>query len=185
MAAFPTETYYGLGADPRRPGGLQRVLQLKGRSAADKPLLLLAASLDQLAPWVRNFPPDFDRLTAHFWPGPLTLVLPAATGIPDELVGSGGGVAVRVSSHPLARRLILACGTAITGTSANRAGMPPCADAAAVRAAFGDEIAVVVDGGPARGGQPSTLLDLCGPEPRVLRSGAIREAALRKIVRLV
>lgn len=185
VVAFPTETFYGLGADPRQPAALLEVLRLKGRTDAAKPLLLLAASLDQVAPWVGTFPPGFDRLAAHFWPGALTLVLPAAPGVPPPLIGAGGGVAVRLTSQPLAQRLILACGTAITGTSANRTERPAAQSAAEVRAFFGEALAAVVDGGTTAGGEPSTLLQLDSAGARVLRAGAVDVAALRGVVRLL
>ncbi len=183
VVAYPTETFYALGADPGRSEGLDRLLRLKER-AADKPLLLLIASLDDLGDWVRELPPAFDRLVAHFWPGALTMVLPARDGLPSALT-SDGGIAVRLTSHPVARDLIRTCGTALPGTSANRRGEPPCADAAAVRAAFGDHLAVVVDGGPTAAVGPSTLLDLTGEWPRILRPGAIDSAAINRVVQLV
>ncbi|MCH7824062.1 MAG: threonylcarbamoyl-AMP synthase [Acidobacteria bacterium] len=184
VVAYPTETFYALGADPGQSEALDRLLRLKGRGAEDKPLLLLIASLDDLGDWVSEFPPAFDRLVAHFWPGPMTMVLPPRAGLPSALTGSGG-IAVRLTSHPVARGLIRACGTALPGTSANRTGEPPCADAAAVRAAFGDQLTVVVDGGPTAAGEPSTLLDLSGEKPRILRPGAIDVAAIQRVVRLV
>jgi len=184
-AAYPTETFYGLGADPRRADALQRVLDLKGRDADDKPLLLLAASLDQLAPWVRELPRGFDALVAHFWPGPLTMVLPAAEGLPGPLVGPSGGIAVRVTAHALARELIEECGTAITGTSANRSGQPPARSADEVRAAFGDDLRHVLDGGETAGEAPSTLVELRDHGVHLLRAGAVPEDDLRRVVRLV
>lgn len=184
VVGFPTETFYGLGADPRQDAALREVLRLKGR-AATMPLLLLAASLDQVAPWVGAIPPGFDRLVAHFWPGALTLVLPAAPGVPEPLIGRGGGVAIRLTSQPLARRLILACGTAITGTSANPTGRPAAQSAAQVRAFFGPELAAVLDGGTTAGGEPSTLLQLDSDGARLLRAGVVDEVALRGVVRLV
>ena len=184
IIGYPTETFYALGADPCQSEALDRLLRLKGREAADKPLLLLIASLDDLGEWVREFPPAFDRLVAHFWPGAMTMVLPARAGLPSALIGSGG-IAVRLTSHPVARGLIRACGTVLPGTSANRTGELPCADADAVRAAFGNQLTVIVDGGPTAALEPSTLLDLTGEKPRILRPGAIDTAAIARVVRLV
>ena len=185
VVGFPTETFYGLGADPHQPAALREVLRLKGRADATKPLLLLATSVDEIAPWVASFPPAFDRLAAHFWPGALTLVLPAAPGVPGPLLGADGGVGVRLTSHPLARRLIEASGTAITGTSANPSGQQAPQSAAQVRAFFGKDLAIVVDGGATPGGQPSTLLQLDGDVARLLRAGAVDVATLRDVVMLV
>ncbi len=185
VVAFPTETFYGLGADPHQPEALRRVLGLKGRDAADKPLLLIAASLEQVAEWVRDLPPVFDRLAAHFWPGPLTMVLPAREGLPAPLLGPGGGVALRISGHTVARALCRACGTAITGTSANPTATPPCADAAAVEQTFVDGLDAILDAGPTSGGEASTIVDLCAAEPRLIRAGATEPDALRAIIGLV
>ncbi len=185
VVAYPTETFYALGADPNQSEALDHLLRLKGRAAANKPLLLLIASLDDLGDWVHEFPPAFDRLVAHFWPGALTMVLPARAGLPSALTGASGGVAVRLTSHPVALGLLRACGTVLPGTSANRTGAPPCADADAVRTAFGDQLTVVVDGGPTAAVQPSTVLDLTGEKPRILRPGAIDAAAIARVVGLV
>lgn len=184
VVGFPTETYYGLAADPRQASALREVLRLKGRDARDKPLLLLAASLDDVAPWVQSFPAGFDALVARFWPGPLTLVLPATETVPTALRGPSGGVGVRLTSHPLARRFIAACGTAVTGTSANRTGAAPARDAVQVQAAFGGELAAVLDGGETAGGAASTVVELRHEGARLLRTGAVPEATLREVVRL-
>ena len=185
LVSYPTETFYALGADPAQPKAIERVLRTKGRKDLNKPLLLLIATLDDLPNWVSKFPSSFDTLVAHFWPGPLTLVLPAQAGLPDPLIGPGSGIAVRLTSHPIARALIRASGTALTGTSANRAGWPPCCDAKAVRAALGNDLGAVVDGGPTVGAKPSTVLDLVDDCPRILRHGAIEARALARVIRLI
>ena len=185
LVSYPTETFYALGADPAQPKAIERVLRTKGRKDLNKPLLLLIATLDDLPNWVSKFPSSFDTLVAHFWPGPLTLVLPAQAGLPDPLIGPGSGIAVRLTSHPIARALIRASGTALTGTSANRAGSRPCCDAKAVRATLGNDLGAVVDGGPTVGAKPSTVLDLVDDCPRILRHGAIEARALARVIRLV
>lgn len=185
VVSYPTETFYALGADPAQPKAIERVLRTKGRKDLNKPLLLLIATLDDLPNWVSKFPSSFDKLVAHFWPGPLTLVLPAQAGLPDPLIGPGSGIAVRLTSHPIARALIRASGTALTGTSANRAGSRPCCDAKAVRATLGNDLGAVVDGGPTVGAKPSTVLDLVDDCPRILRHGAIEARALARVIRLV
>ena len=185
LVSYPTETFYALGADPAQPKAIERVLRTKGRKDLNKPLLLLIATLDDLPDWVSKFPSSFDTLVAHFWPGPLTLVLPAQAGLPDPLIGPGSGIAVRLTSHPIARALIRASGTALTGTSANRAGSRPCCDAKAVRATLGNDLGAVVDGGPTVGAKPSTVLDLVDDCPRILRHGAIEARALARVIRLV
>ncbi len=185
VVSYPTETFYALGADPAQPKAIERVLQAKGRSDANKPLLLLIATLDDLPNWVSRFPSSFDQLVAHFWPGPLTLVLPARAGLPDALIGPGSGIAVRLTSHPIALALIRACATSLTGTSANQTGAPPCRDADSVRITLGNDLSAIVDGGTTVGGKPSTVLDLVDDCPRILRHGAIEARALARVVRLV
>lgn len=185
VVSYPTETFYALGADPAQPKAIERVLMAKGRNALRQPLLLLIATLDDLPNWVSKFPSSFDTLVAHFWPGPLTLVLPAQAGLPDPLIGPGSGIAVRLTSHPIARLLIRASGTALTGTSANRTGSPPCRDAETVRATLGNDLGAVVDGGLTVGAKPSTVLDLVNDCPRILRHGAIEASALARLIRLV
>jgi L-threonylcarbamoyladenylate synthase len=182
VIAYPTETYYALGADPHQAAALEEVLRLKGRDAEGKPLLLLIADLSAVEEWAAPPPPAFTRLAASFWPGPLTLILPAAPTAPAPIVGPGGGVALRLTSHPLARRLIVACGGALTGTSANRGGRPPARRAAEVRCAFGDALAAVVDGGETPGGPPSTLLDLTVSPPVVARAGAVPASAIATVL---
>jgi len=185
VVSYPTETFYALGADPAQPKAIKRVLMAKGRNGLNKPLLLLIAALDDLPNWVSKFPSSFDKLVAHFWPGPLTMVLPAQAGLPAPLIGPGNGIAVRLTSHPIARALIRASGTALTGTSANRSGSPPCRDAEAARLAFGNELGAVVDGGTTVGAKPSTVLDLVGDSPKILRHGEIEARALARVIRLV
>jgi L-threonylcarbamoyladenylate synthase len=185
VVAYPTETFYALGADPHQPEALERLLRLKRREGVSKPLLLLVAALDDLPDWVSELPSSFDKLVAHFWPGPMTMVLPAQPELPNTLIGKSGGVAVRLTSNPTAIRLIRACGTALTGTSANRTGENPCTHADAVRSAFGDQLKTVIDGGRTAGGKPSTVLDLTGDHPRILRSGAIKANAITRVLRLV
>jgi len=182
VVGYPTETYYALGADPRQAAALDQVLRLKGREAAGKPLLLLIAELFEVREWAPAPPPAFAPLAARFWPGPLTLILAAAPGVPAPLLGPRGGVALRLTSHPLARRLIAACGGALTGTSANRGGRPPARRAGEVRRVFGAALAALVDGGETPGGPPSTLLDLTVSPPAVRRAGAIPESAIAAVL---
>lgn len=185
VVAYPTETYYALGADPRKPHALDEVLRLKGRDARDGPLLVLVSARTMVADFVSVAPPAFEPLAERFWPGPLTLVLPAAPALPDAITGRTGGVALRLTSHPVARALIDCCGVALTGTSANRSGQPPASNVARVREAFGADLPHILDGGETPGGLPSTLLDLTGERPAVLRPGAVPEAEIDAVVRLL
>ncbi len=181
VVAFPTETFYALGVDPRKPAALRRLRRIKGR-ARRKPILLLAASRAQ-ALALAAAPPPAAKLARLFWPGPLTLVLPPRHPRLARALGSAGGLAVRVPSHPLARRLVRAYGFPLTGTSANRSGAPPARQATHLRRALGAALDGVIDGGRTPGGAPSTVLDLCGPRARLLRRGAVPSRRLQAVLR--
>lgn len=177
VAAFPTETFYGLGADARNEEALQKIFQLKGREE-NKPLLLLIAHRDWLSGLVRNLPPVAGRLMEKFWPGPLTLVFEASPRLSALLTGGTGTVGVRLSPHPAAQALIQAVGRAITATSANLSGQPSASVAAEVFRALGNRVDAILDGGQTAGGLGSTVLDLSSPAPRIIRQGVISQAEL-------
>lgn len=163
-AAYPTETFYALGADPRSERGCAAVFRLKARDPG-KPLPWIAADREQAAA-VCEFPPAAEALARRYWPGPLTLVLPLRSG--------AGSAAVRVSAHPLARALAAALGHPVVSTSANRSGESPArtaAEAAAGLAATAEDGSPipVLDGGTTPGGAPSVILDLTGSRPRAIR----------------
>jgi len=124
VIVFPTETFYGLGADALNPAAIDKILLLKGRNP-DSPIPLIVAERAMLEAVVREFSPIAQRLADRFWPGPLTLVLPAKERLPAPLLNRDGGVGVRISSHPLARRLSWELGRPITATSANLSGRAP------------------------------------------------------------
>ncbi|MFO0512357.1 MAG: L-threonylcarbamoyladenylate synthase [Gammaproteobacteria bacterium] len=177
LVAFPTETVYGLGADARDPAALRRVYALKGRPASH-PLILHLADAAALTQWVAAVPPAAATLAARFWPGPLTLVLPRAPGVPDELTGGQDSVAVRVPSHPVAQALLKAFGGGIAAPSANRYGRISPTRAAQVREEFPSGVDVILEGGDCEVGLESTIVSLLGVEPRILRPGVIGRAAL-------
>lgn len=168
VAAVPTETFYGLAADPLSEQGVRRVLALKGRDAG-KALLVLLASRSQLAPLGVTAGAELLDRFFEIWPAPLTVVLPLARPIPASLGVSS--LAVRVPAHDALRALLARIGP-VTGTSLNRSGEPPCADADAAARVAPSEIDLLVDGGATPGGLPSTLLDATVSPPRVLREGA-------------
>ena len=172
IVAFPTDTLYGLAVDPRRPDAVARLFALKGR-AAGAAAPLVAANADQASLAVQAWTPLARRLAERFWPGPLSLVLDAEPALDPAALGGGVTVAIRVPAHAVARALASAFGHPITATSANRSGAPPAVDAPAVVAELGDGAAVVLDGGPAAGKRPSTIVDARGSRPRLLRAGAI------------
>jgi L-threonylcarbamoyladenylate synthase len=177
IAALPTETFYGLAADCQNPVALREVNRIK-RKADDAPLLLLMAEPAQVELVAAERPRHFEELAKLFWPGPLTLVVPAASDLPSEVSGGRGTVAVRVPGLALPRRLARELGRPITGVSANVHGEPPARTAADVARIFPEGVTLILDGGPTQGGAPSTILDLTTERPTVLREGILPRTAL-------
>lgn len=180
VLVVPTETYYGLAADLRRPEALERVRCAKGRGQ-DKPLLLLLQGVAAARALAPGASPRLEALAAAFWPGPLTLVLPAGEGLPRPVVSPGGGVAVRHSPHPVLADLLARLGGPVTGTSANLAGRPPARTVGELELGPGAADGIV-DAGPCPGGAPSTVLDLTEEPPRILRHGAVTASRLRRLL---
>ena len=168
MVGFPTETFYGLGVDALDAGALDRLRAVKGRGAEKAISVLVTESMVDAV--VAEVSPRARVLMAAHWPGPLTLALPARSGLPEGLV-MDGCVAVRWSPNAVAQRLLEALGRPITATSANPAGAPPPTTAAGVRGYFPE--CLVVDGGDTPGGQPSTLVRVRGDVVEILRAGAV------------
>jgi len=172
LVAFPTETFYGLGANALDPEAVARVFRAKGRPA-DKPLLVLVGSVAMVSRVALVIPPLAGRLIARHWPGPLTLVLPARPELPDALTAGTGTIGVRLPGHPIARALVQAAGVPLTAPSANPHGGPSPRAAGEVLAALGERVDVVLDGGPTTGGPPSTVLDVTRTPARLVRAGAV------------
>lgn len=172
VVAYPTDTLYGLGANVTSLRAVQRVFDIKGRRH-DMALPLLLADASDMELVAMDVPPLARTLAARFWPGPLTLVLRRSKSVPDLVTGGRETVAVRVPDHPVPRALARGLGAPITGTSANSSGGPDPCTAEDVRRGLGNLVDYLIDGGPALAGRPSTVLDLTGPEPRVLRQGAL------------
>lgn len=174
---YPTETFYALGVDALSLHALERLFAIKEREPG-KPVALIAADAAMAFAVAREVPAQARVLAKTFWPGPLTLVLPACDGIPAALIGTGGGVGVRVSSHPIARALAAGLRRPVTATSANLAGEPPAVELDAARRSLGDKVKVFVEGGRLAGGAPSTVVTVGRAGMRVLRPGAISEREL-------
>jgi L-threonylcarbamoyladenylate synthase len=170
IVAYPTETFYGLAVDASSVAACARLFEVKGRPK-DKALPCVIASAGELPALARRITPDARVLSERFWPGPLTLVVDARSGL--AAASRDGSVAVRVSGLALARRLCRAFGGPLTATSANRTGSPAPTSAVDVRAGLGDTIDLVLDGGVCPGGLPSTIVDVRGDRPALLRSGKI------------
>ena len=168
VVLLPTETFYGLGADPASRAGVTAVYRLKERPGG-MPLPVLVPDWDRLEALV-TVPPRYRVRLSRTWPAPLTVVLPARRALPAA--AGGGTLAVRIPAHDRLRALLYLVGP-LTGTSANRHGVPPAVTSDAALAALGAAPDLVLDGGVTPGGEPSTLVDLTGSEPRILRRGAV------------
>ncbi len=177
VVALPTETFYGLAVDAGSVEALSRVNRLKGKDAGSAVLLLLS-DRSQAGQVAGQLPALFEQLAQKFWPGPLTLVVPASPRLAREVTGGRGTVALRVPGLGLPRRLAALLGRPISGVSANLHGEPPCRTAGCVARAFPEGVDVVLDGGPAAGGAPSTVLDISGSRPRILREGLLPASVL-------
>ena len=172
LVAFPTETFYGLGANGLDAAAARRVFAAKGRPAS-MPLLLLVDSRAMAAVVATAIPAHAAELMDRHWPGALSLVLPASPSVPGEVTAGTGTVGVRVSAHPVARALVRALGEPVTAPSANPTGGSPPVTAEQVLAHFEGVIELVLDAGPTPGGAPSTVLDVTVNPPRLLRQGAV------------
>jgi len=172
LVALPTETVYGLGASARDAAAVRRVFAAKGRPA-DNPLICHVADADGLAALALRVTPLAAELAATWWPGPLTLVVDAAPGLPGETTGGLDSVAVRVPAHPVALAVLRASGLAVAAPSANRSGRPSPTTAAHVVADLGGQVDLVLDAGPSPIGVESTVVDARGQRPVLLRPGAV------------
>lgn len=182
IVAFPTETYYGLAVDPFCESAIARLFQVK-RRPAHKPLLLLIDRVEQLPEVAAAIPHQYQELMAKFWPGPLTLIFPANKDLPGLITGNTGTVGVRISPHPIARRLIRATGKPITATSANLSHLMPAKTAHEVLTMFQDKLDYILDGGETAAGLCSTIVGLDGGQLILIRRGQIDlDSAIGKAV---
>lgn len=172
LVALPTETVYGLGANAEDPGAVARTFEAKGRPASH-PLILHLGAAAHLRDWVDDVPETARLLAERFWPGPLTLVLPRSSRVPLQVTGGLETVAVRTPAHPAALALLEAFGGGITAPSANRFGSVSPTTAQHVREELGDRVDFVLDGGPCRVGVESTIVDVTGGAPSILRPGGV------------
>ncbi len=178
LIAYPTETVYGLGADPHNAEAIQKIFTAKGR-AEDKGIILLIRGVDDLSTLVHTVYPTAQILIEVFWPGPLTLVFRANRDLSPALLGGRDTIALRHSSSLVASRLLFALGGPLTSTSANRSAEPPARSACEVENALGDHLDLILDGGPSDTTLPSTLVDVSSDRVILLREGAIPAQKLR------
>ncbi|MBI1844800.1 MAG: threonylcarbamoyl-AMP synthase, partial [Actinobacteria bacterium] len=181
LVAFPTETVYGLGADASNDEAVRRIFAVKGRPT-DHPLIVHLGDADQLDAWAREIPSDARLLAAACWPGPLTLVLWRSSAVSDVVTGGRDSVGLRVPSHPVALELLRAFGGGVAAPSANRFGRVSPTTAAHVVADLGDDVDLVLDGGPCAVGVESTIVDLTGEAPMLLRQGGVSIETIEGVI---
>jgi L-threonylcarbamoyladenylate synthase len=185
LVAFPTETVYGLGADASNAQAIARIFAAKGRPT-DHPLIVHLSDAAHLGRWAVDIPEAAVKLAAAFWPGPLTLILKRHPAVLDAITGGQDTVGLRVPNHPLALQLLREFGGAngggLAAPSANRFGRVSPTTAAHVREELGDAVALILDGGPCAVGIESTILDLSGKQPRILRPGMLDAAAIAAVL---
>jgi tRNA threonylcarbamoyl adenosine modification protein (Sua5/YciO/YrdC/YwlC family) len=186
VLGMPTDTFYGLAADPFNLRAVERVYDIKSRSR-HKPLSLLIESVEQADALAKFLPTEFYLLAEHFWPGPLTLIVPAAPKLPLKVTANSGNVALRVPAAQIPLAVIRKAGVPITATSANLSGASECTTAAAVREQLAGRLNIIVDGGPSPRELPSTIVNLTGDEIgkpywRIQREGAISAQEITSVL---
>lgn len=181
VIAFRTDTFYGLGANPFNREAVKTIKQLKGREG-DKPILIVISELDQIERLISDRTRSFGALAERFWPGPLTLIGKAASAVPEEITAGTETVGVRLPGDDKVRALIRECGGALTATSANPSHQSPAKTAEEVRDYFGEMIELIVDGGSAQTDQPSTVVDVSGIEPSLIREGVIAWTEIQAVL---
>lgn len=181
LVAFPTETVYGLGADALNPEASARIYQAKGRPS-DNPLIVHIAREEDLNELAEDIPEEAYRLSAVFWPGPLTMILKKKACVPKETTGGLDTVAIRLPAHKLARTLIQSSGIYIAAPSANLSGKPSPTKAEHVIRDLNGRVDIIIDGGQASLGLESTIIDLTGTKPIILRPGCITKAMLEHVI---
>ncbi|MDP3880181.1 MAG: L-threonylcarbamoyladenylate synthase [Dehalococcoidales bacterium] len=180
IVAYPTDTVYGLGASAAIPRAVERIYEVKERPR-NMPLPLLLADLTQISEVADPVLPAAWLLIRRFLPGALTIVLPRSSSVPDNITAGGNTIAIRIPAHPVPIALIKGLGAPIVGTSANLSGKPSPLTAAEVRSQLGDKVDLIIDGGPCPGGKESTIVDMTGKIPVILREGAVPREKLEQL----
>ena len=181
VIVFPTETLYGLGADALNSKAVEKVFKLKGRDSQN-PIPVLVADPEMLRNLVSEIPPLAQKLIDRFWPGPLTLVLPAREDLPKPLLNASAGIAVRISSQPIATQLLKELGRPMTATSANPSGKEPARTLQEAKRYFSGKVNFFLDGGRLSSKSGSTVVELVGAAIKIIREGDIAASELRSVV---
>ena len=179
IIAYPTETFYGLGADATNEKAIQKIFAIKGRNFKN-PISLIIGQTDNIYPLVQDVPQTAQKLMTAFWPGALTIVFLAANNVSPLLTAGSGKIGLRVSSHPGARGIIQRLKRPLTATSANLTGAPECTRASEVAEQIGDKIDAIVDLGDTPGTKGSTIIDVTCDPPVILREGVISREEIEK-----
>ncbi|PKN52066.1 MAG: threonylcarbamoyl-AMP synthase [Deltaproteobacteria bacterium HGW-Deltaproteobacteria-13] len=179
IIAYPTETFYGLGADATNPKAIEKIFIVKGRDFKN-PISLIIGHPDDIYPLVKDIPESAKKLMAAFWPGALTIIFAASDKISPLLTAGTGKIGLRVSSHPIALRIVQKLKSPLTATSANLSGAPECAEASEVIDQIGDKIDAIVDFGQTPGDKASTIIDVTCTPPVILREGTISKEVIVK-----
>lgn len=181
LVVFPTETVYGLGANALDPLAVQKVFLAKGRPR-DNPIIVHVPDVSGARSLAASWPEEAGLLAEAFWPGPLTIVLPRAAGIPDEVTGGLDSIALRVPSHPVCLALLREAGIPVAAPSANRAGRPSPTRVQDAMSDLGEKVAVYIDAGPTDVGVESTVVSLLGKRPAILREGGLSRSLIEDVV---
>ena len=183
IVAYPTETFYGLGADATNEKAIEKIFAVKGRNFKN-PISLIISQADDIHPLVQDVPQTAKKLMAAFWPGALTIVFQASKNISPLLTAESGKIGLRVSSHPLALKIVQKLKKPLTATSANLSGAPECTRASEVAEQIGDKIDAIIDLGDTPGDKFSTIIDVTCNPPVVLREGLISRKIIEKCINL-
>lgn len=176
---YPTETFYGLGADATNNQAILRIFDVKGRNFCN-PISVIIGSKHDLQIIIRESTPAAEKLMNAFWPGPLTIVFKAKESISPLLTAQTGKIGVRLSANEIAKQIAQKAGRPLTATSANLSGMPECANAEEAIKQIGNKIDTVIDAGTTAGGVASTVIDVTCTPPRILREGTISQKSIEK-----
>lgn len=185
VIGFPTDTYYGLGANPFDSAAIDKIFEIKSREK-NKPILLLIGDIEQLSQVVKKVSKEAQILMKSFWPGPLTLLFEAKKDLPKNLLGNGHTIGVRFPDNLVVAQLLRKTGKPITATSANTSGEASCESGEGLISALGNKLDLILDGGRSPGGKASTIVDTSCYPPRLIRDGVLErkeiEAALNVLL---
>ena len=180
IIAYPTETFYGLGADATNLKAIEKIFAVKGRNFKN-PISLIIGQTDDVYNLVKDIPESAQKLMAAFWPGALTIVFSASDKVSSLLTAGTGKIGLRISSHPCAGAIVQKLKKPLTATSANLSGAPECSLASDVAHQIGDKIDAIIDCGQTQGGKASTIIDVTCDPPTILREGAITRKTIENL----